>query len=387
MLSGAERIAEINPFYVMSLLDRAKKLESQGRDVVHLEIGEPDFKSTPFVTDAGIRALRTGVVKYTPAAGLPELRHAIADYYKRKYQLDVTANRIFVTPGATGALLLALAMILNRGDQVLMADPSYPCNRNLVRLFDAHAKLIPVESSDNYQLSSDLVKRNWSPKCRMALIASPSNPTGTLIDSQELRKICHAVQSCSGYLVSDEIYHGLEYELPAVSALTFSDQVLVVNSFSKYFGMTGWRVGWLVVPDHLTLDAEKLAQNIFISTASHSQYAALASFQEQNLVELERRRKEFQKRRDYLCQQLTKMGFDLAVKPGGAFYIYANCSEFGLNSWDFAERLLEQSGVAITPGKDFGLNEPDTHLRFAYTNCQERLEDAVERLEQFIATI
>lgn len=387
MLPASQRIAEINPFFVMSLLDRAKKLESQGKDIVHLEIGEPDFESPRAVTDAGIHALQSGVVKYTPAAGLPELRQAIADFYKRKYQLNIAADRIFVTPGATGALLLALALILNRDDQVLMADPSYPCNRNLVRLFDARAKLIPVKSSDNYQLTSGLVRRHWEPKCRMALIASPSNPTGTLIDRQELREICGVIQSFGGYLVSDEIYHGLEYELSAVSALTFSDQVLVVNSFSKYFGMTGWRVGWLVVPKHLAFDAEKLAQNIFISAASHSQYAALASFDQQNLSELERRRQEFKKRRDYLCQQLTKMGFDLAVKPGGAFYIYANCSAFGLSSWDFAERLLEQCGVAITPGKDFGLNAPDAHLRFAYTNCQDQLEVAMERLQQFIRTI
>ena len=384
MLSISNRMKEIHPFYVMSLLSRAGELEREGRDIIHLEIGEPDFDSPPVVIEAGMRSLNSGAIKYTAAAGLPELRSAIADYYKNHYKLNISAERIFITPGASGGLLLALGVLLNAGDQVLMADPSYPCYRNMVRLFEAEPKLISSGPEEDYQLNVDMIQRHWEPDSRIVLLASPSNPTGTIISSENLQKIAALVNSLGGCIISDEIYHGLEYESQAQSILAFSDQALVVNSFSKYFGMTGWRVGWLVVPDDLIDAVDKLAQNIFISAPSHSQYAALASFDSDNLIELDRRRLEFKGRRDYLCSELTRLGFNIGVKPGGAFYIYADCSGFGMCSSRFTELLLEQNGVALAPGKDFGINAPSTHLRFAYTISSERIAEAVGRLGDFI---
>ncbi len=387
MLSISNRMKEVNPFYAMSLLARAGELEREGRDIVHLEIGEPDFKSPPAVIEAGMRSLSSGMIKYTAAAGLPELRSAIAAYYQSHYKLNIPAERIFITPGASGGLLLALGVLLNARDQVLMADPSYPCYRNLVRLFESEAKLIPVGPKENYQLNVDSIQSHWESRSRVVLVASPSNPTGTIISSGNLQTIAELVNSLGGCIISDEIYHGLEYESPAQSMLAYSDQALIVNSFSKYFGMTGWRVGWLVVPHQLIDAVDKLAQNVFISAPSHSQYAALASFDADNLIELDRRRLEFKRRRDYLCSELIRLGFNIGVKPGGAFYIYADCSGFEMSSSKFAELLLEQNSVALTPGKDFGINAPSTHLRFAYTTSSERIAKAVERLEDFISRL
>jgi len=384
MLSTSNRMKEINPFYVMSLLSRAGELEREGRDIIHLEIGEPDFISPPAVIKAGMRSLSSGAIKYTAAAGLPELRSAIAAYYKSHYKLNIPAERIFITPGASGALLLALGVLLNAGDQVVMADPSYPCYRNMVRLFDSEPKLVATGPEEEYQLNADLIRHQWEPSSRIVLVASPSNPTGTIISSGNLQEIAALVDSLGGCVISDEIYHGLEYESQAQSMLAFSDQALVVNSFSKFFGMTGWRVGWLVVPNRLIDAVDKLAQNIFISAPSPSQYAALASFEADNLTELDRRRLEFKSRRDYLYSHLTRLGFNTEAKPGGAFYIYADCSRFGMCSSKFTELLLEQNGVALTPGKDFGVNAPGTHLRFAYTTSSERIAEAVERLGAFI---
>ncbi len=381
----AKRISDITPFHVMELLRRAKQLEMQGRDIIHMEIGEPDFATPQAIVDAGLKQLQTGNIKYTPAAGLPELREKIAAYYRTHYGVNIDKARIFVTPGASGAFLLAFGTTLNPGDELLMADPCYPCNSNFARLFEGKALTVPVDSATNYQLTADLIKQHWSPTAKGVLIASPSNPTGTLIDARMFKLCIETADRLGGCFFSDEIYHGLVYGEYAPTALEFSNNAFVINSFSKYFGMTGWRIGWLIVPEDFVEAAEKLAQNIYISTPTLSQYAALAAFDGQNLNELERRRSEFAARRDFLYDELIKLGFEIPVKPDGAFYIYADCGKFCDDSYRFALDLLEKEGVAITPGLDFGNNQSNRHVRFAYTTSIERMAVAMQRLKRFIS--
>jgi len=380
----ARRTLGISAFYVMELLRRAKELEAQGRDIIHMEIGEPDFATPQNVVDAGVKHVLTGAVKYTPAAGLTELREKIAWFYRQRYGVTVPVRRIFVTPGATGAFLLALGASLNPGEEVLMSDPCYPCNGNFVRLFDGIARTLPADAVSHYQLTAALIRQHWSKASKGALIASPSNPTGTIIPRDELKQVIQAVNALGGCFYSDEIYHGLVYGDTATTALEFSDNVFVINSFSKYFGMTGWRIGWLIVPDEFIEATEKLAQNIFIATSSDAQHAALAAFDESTLAELEMRRREFEVRRDFLYDALVGLGFDIPFKPEGAFYIYANASKFTDDSYRFAMDLLEAEGVAVTPGKDFGTHNAHLTLRFAYTTSIDRMAVAVERLQRFI---
>lgn len=380
----ADRMEGISAFYVMELLQRAKELEREGRDIIHMEIGEPDFPTPQNVIDAGRALLQTGEVKYTAAAGLPELRRCIAEHYHEQYGVALNPGRIFVTPGASGAFLLAFGISLNPGEQVMMADPCYPCNDNFVRLFNGQTHFVNVDSSTAYQLTADLIAKHWHQSSKGVLVASPSNPTGTLLSGDDFKQAIDKVHALGGCFYSDEIYHGLVYDQPAASALQYSDDAFVINSFSKYFGMTGWRIGWLVVPEDFVEAAEKLAQNIFISTPTHSQYAALASFTPENKAELARRRLEFQHRRDFLYENLLKLGFKIACKPEGAFYIYADCSAFTDNSFEFAKQLLEQEGVAVTPGRDFGRYLADQHIRFAYTASIDRMAAALKRLERFL---
>ncbi|WP_333875219.1 pyridoxal phosphate-dependent aminotransferase [Methylobacter sp.] len=380
----AKRTQGISPFYVMELLRRAKQLEMQGNDVIHMEIGEPDFATPQTIVEAGIRQLETGEVKYTPAAGLPELREKIAEFYQQRYAVTVDKKRIFVTPGASGAFLLALGVSLNPAEELLMADPCYPCNSNFVKLFDGKARTVPVDATSRYQLTAAHIRQHWTQATKGALIASPSNPTGTIIAPDQLNQAIHTVNELGGCFYSDEIYHGLVYDESASTALAFSDNVFVINSFSKYFGMTGWRVGWVIVPEEFVEATERLAQNIFIATATHSQYAALAAFDESTLAELEHRRTEFEARRNFLYDALLRLGFEIPIKPDGAFYIYANCSKFTDDSYQFALDLLEAEGVAITPGKDFGTHEANHYIRFAYTTSIDRMAVAMQRLEKFI---
>lgn len=380
----ARRMENFSPFYVMELLQRAKQLESQGRDIIHMEIGEPDFPTPPNIVQAAMDYIQAGDVKYTAAAGLPELREKISEFYLDRHQITIDPKRIFITPGASGAFLLALGISLNPEEELLMADPCYPCNQNFVRLMQGKTKSIQVNAKTDYQLSAKLIKDNWTDLTKGVLVASPSNPTGTLISADALSAAINQVNRLGGIFYSDEIYHGLVYGQQAHSALEFSEDVFVINSFSKYFAMTGWRIGWAVVPEAFVDAAERFAQTVFISTATHSQYAALAAFSAENISELERRRREFKKRRDFLYENLIRLGFKIAVKPEGAFYIYADCSMFTDDSFQFAKDLLEQQGVAVTPGKDFGENQSNQYIRFAYTASIAKIAVGIQRLEKFI---
>ena len=382
----AQRIREIEPFHVMELLARAKTLEAQGRDIVHMEIGEPDFPTARPICDAGIKALEHGELFYTPALGLPELREAIAGFYKTRYGVVVSASRVVVTSGSSGALLLAIATLINPGEQVLMADPGYPANRHFVRMMEGEAVGIPVGPDSHYQLTPELIEQYWSSRTVAALVATPSNPTGTLIPQVQIRDIAAFAQQRGGALIVDEIYHGLVYEGATHTAVDAGDNVFVINSFSKYFNMTGWRLGWMVVPDRYIRELDKLSQNIYLSAPTPSQLAALAAFTPETLAICEARREAFRARRDYLVPALRELGFGIPHMPPGAFYVYADCSRFTSNSHAFAIDLLEQAGVAITPGIDFGVYRAREHVRFAYTRPVARLREGVRRLSGYLST-
>ncbi len=379
----AKRLALIQPFHVMALLGRARELEARGRSIIHMEIGEPDFITPEPVIQAGVQALEQGRTHYTPSVGLPELRQAIARSYQEWFGVQVDPGRIVVTPGASGALQLILACLVDAGSQVLMADPGYPCNRNFVFLFDGEPVGVPVGPEQHYQLSARLVEQYWTGQTRAALIATPSNPTGTVIPQSGLQDLLDVVRHRQGYLIVDEIYQNLCYGSTPRTALSLGDDVFVINSFSKYFGMTGWRLGWLVAPEAFIDYLDALAQNLFLAAPTVAQYAALAAFEPDAMAILEQRRREFQARRDFLLPALQEIGFDISVEPEGAFYLYANCSRFTDDSFAFAADLLEKAGVAITPGIDFGHYQANRHVRFAYTTSIEQLEQGVERIRNY----
>jgi aspartate/methionine/tyrosine aminotransferase len=381
----AERMARIQPFYVMDLLARARELERSGRDLVHMEVGEPDFPTPEPIVRAGQDALAAGKTRYTPALGMPELRETIAAHYANRFGVSVVPGNVVVTPGASGALLLALGVLVNPGDEVLMADPGYPCNRHFVELLEGSPVSIAVGADSGYQLTAERVEAAWTPRTRVLLVASPSNPTGTLLDPTQLAALQRVVRRGGGMMIVDEIYHQLVFDQPPYTALEYSRELFVINSFSKYFGMTGWRLGWMVAPAEFMDAVERLAQNIFLSAPTLSQYAALAAFSDQTLAVTEQRRLAFRERRDFLLPALRELGFELPLTPEGAFYLYAGCAAQTDDSFEFARRLLEQAGVAVTPGRDFGKNRPQEHLRFAYTTDIAHLREGVERIRRFLA--
>jgi aspartate/methionine/tyrosine aminotransferase len=385
MIKVANRMSSIEPFHVMDILARARQLEAQGRQIIHMEVGEPDFVTLPEIIEAGRQALADGKVHYTPATGLPELREAISAYYLRQYNEAVPVEHIVVTPGASGALQLALGVTINSGDSVLIADPGYPCNRHMVSMYGAHAVSVPVDADTKYQLTLDLISQYWQPGTRAVMLASPSNPTGTLIERNELIQICEFVKQQQGIVIVDEIYHGLIYQGHTMSAVTVDENVIVINSFSKYFGMTGWRVGWLVAPPELMNAIDRLAQNIFLAASTPAQYAAVVALSASLQPQLDARRDVFQQRRDYLLPALRDLGFDISCEPEGAFYLYANSKNLAKDSMEFSRQLLEQAGVAITPGVDFGHNKPGEHVRFAYTTGMDQLQAGVIAIQQYLA--
>lgn len=374
----AKRLGYIEPFHVMDVLARARALEAQGRSIIHMEIGEPDFPTAPAIVEAGIAALSAGKTHYTPALGLPELREAIAQSYAVPTLVD--ARRVIVTPGASGALQLVFGALISVGDEVLLADPGYPCNRHFVRLFEGVPVGVPVGADTAYQLTADIIRRRWTPQTVAVLLASPSNPTGTIVSDAEMARIVRTVDELGGVLIVDEIYHGLVYGDAPSSALRYSDRVFVINSFSKYYGMTGWRVGWIVSPLPYVAAIDKLAQNVFLAASTPAQYAALAALSPTVRAELDRRSQIFGERRDYLLPALRELGFGIPVEPQGAFYVYADCSRFASDSHTFALELLDNVGVAITPGLDFGFHRPKSHVRFSYANTLENLKEGVRRL-------
>jgi aspartate/methionine/tyrosine aminotransferase len=383
-MQSASRLADIAPFHVMELLTRAKALEAEGRDIIHMEVGEPDFPTPAPIVAAAQRAIADGKTFYTPALGLPELREAISRFYTERYGISVPSSRIAVTAGASGALTLAMACLVEPGSEWLLTDPGYPCNRHFIRAFEGTPVSIPVDAASNFQPTVAHLEQHWTNRTAGALFASPANPTGTMLSATEIDGLAQFMRQRDSQLILDEIYHGLTYEADAPTALAAGDDIFVVQSFSKYFQMTGWRLGWLVIPEKFVRDIEKLAQNLFISPSAPAQYAALAAFTPETIEILESRRAEFRWRRDFLAPALAALGFRLTAEAQGAFYIYADCSALTDDSERFAHKLLESAGVAITPGLDFGSHAPRQHLRFAYTTDIARLGEAVERIHHFL---
>ncbi len=389
LLRLAARVDAIQPFYVMELAKEAAKLERAGRDIIHMGIGEPDFTAPEPVVEAAAAALRSGVTQYTNALGLAALREAIAGHYAHAYGLTVDPARIVVTAGASAALLLACAALVDRDDEVLMPDPCYPCNRHFVAAAEGKPVLVPSGPEARFQLTADDVERLWSARTRGVLLASPSNPTGTSIAPAELKRIVETVRARGGFTIVDEIYQGLSYDGPPVSALSFGDDVITVNSFSKYFNMTGWRLGWLVVPPSLVGAFEKLAQNLFICASALAQHAALACFEPATLAIYESRRLEFKRRRDFIAPALESLGFEVPVMPDGAFYVYADCARVNHpaagDSDALTRAMLHDAGTVMVPGMDFGVSAPRSFVRLSYATAYARLEEAVERLRGLFA--
>ncbi len=383
----AERMSGIRSFYVMELLARARALERQGQTIIHMEVGEPDFVTPEPVTQAGIDALKAGKTHYTPAAGLLELRARLSIFYREQLVVEVPTEQILITPGASGALQLALGVTVNPGERVMMADPGYPCNRHFVRMFDGEAQCVPVDNSSDYQLTAELIEQHWTPETKAVMIASPSNPTGTMVDPNEIAQIHAFVKQQGGVLIIDEIYAMLSYEQQAYSLLVNAPDAFIINSFSKYFGMTGWRLGWLIAPEAYVDAADRLAQNIFLAAPTMAQYAALNAFEAETMQILESRRQAFKARRDYLMPALQQLGFEIATKPQGAFYLYADCSRFTDDSHVFVLDVLEKAGVAITPGCDFGDHRAEQHVRFSYTTSIDNLREGVRRLGGYLSPL
>ncbi|MFZ6641499.1 pyridoxal phosphate-dependent aminotransferase [Undibacterium sp. TC4M20W] len=381
----AARLDNIAPFHVMELMKMAAELEKQGRHLIHMGIGEPDFTAPQAVIDAAAKAMAAGRLQYTSALGLPALRTAISQHYRDVFDLDVPASRIIVTAGASAALLLACAALVEPGRAVLMPDPCYPCNRHFVAAFEGRAKLIASGPDHRFQLTEEIVRQQWDERSSGVLLASPSNPTGTSIEHEELGKIVAAVKELGGFSIVDEIYQGLTYDGEPFSALSLDEDVVVINSFSKYFNMTGWRLGWLVVPERIVPALEKLAQNLFICPSSIAQYAALACFEPATIAIYEERKAEFKRRRDYIVPALRELGFGIPVMPDGAFYVYADCSKFTDNADTFAKQVLNEAGVVIVPGLDFGPATATSYVRLSYANSLENLQEAVTRLKKFLA--
>ena len=375
-----QRAMEIRPFIVMDVLEAAQAMERNGEDVIHLEVGEPDFATAEPILEAAQRFLAGGHVHYTAALGLKELREAISGHYYTRYGLDISPARIVVTAGASGALLLALGVLVNPNDEWLLPDPGYPCNRHFVRLLEGRPVSLAVNAAADYQPTAAQLAASWTDKTRGLLVASPANPTGTLLDPATMAALAGIVAKRGGTLLVDEIYHGLSYGVDAMSALAVSEDVFVINSFSKYFGMTGWRLGWLVAPQSYVREIEKLAQNLYIAPSTVAQHAALAAFQPATTAILEARRHEFSLRRDVLLPGLRRLGFKVAAEPRGAFYVYADSSALAADSDELARQLLTEAGVAATPGLDFGNNDPQGHMRFAYTIERGRIEEGLARM-------
>ncbi|MGY4828139.1 pyridoxal phosphate-dependent aminotransferase [Sphaerotilaceae bacterium SBD11-9] len=391
----AGRLDHIEPFYVMECAKAAAELAASpacdpargGTPMIFLNIGEPDFTAPPLVQEAALRCLQQGRTQYTPATGLPALREALSRWYAERFGVDVPARRIVITAGASAALQLACLALVDRGDEVLMPDPSYACNRHFVAAADGVPVLLPSPPEHRFQLDAAGVEAAWTEHTRGVLLASPSNPTGTSIAHDEMGRIANAVRQRGGFTLVDEIYLGLSFdEAFGHSALAHGDDIISINSFSKYFSMTGWRLGWLVVPDELVAPVEKLAQNLYICASAVAQHAALACFERESIAEYERRRHEFKARRDYLVPALNQLGLTVPVMPDGAFYAWADCSAHSPSSWDFAFDLMHRAHVAITPGRDFGPHAGERYVRFSYASSMASLQESVQRLRKALVS-
>lgn len=373
------------PFHAVELFKEANILAAEGNDIISLGIGEPDFTAPPTVVEALNRAALAGQAQYTAPSGTPELKQAICDYYSTHFSAQINPNQVLITAGASGALSLATLALINPGDEILMPDPSYPANQNFILAAGGISRLIPSTAENRFHLTAADIEEHWNSKTRGVLIASPSNPTGATIAKEDLTALIRAVKARNGFVIMDEIYLGLYYEDKPESALCIDPNLIIINSFSKFFHMTGWRLGWLIVPSALTPAIEKLAASLAICAPSLAQHAALACFEPEAMAIYEQRRLAFKARRDFLLPAFESLGLHVPVTPDGAFYIYADISAHSNNSQSFSKQLLHQAHVAAVPGMDFGPAYAQKMLRFSYATNMEKLEEAVERMRRFLA--
>ncbi len=379
------RIDQIEPFRVMQLLERARELEAGGRTIIHMEIGEPDFYTPPPVIARAHAALDAGDTFYTPSTGAPELQQALTRWYEKEYGVAIAPERLLITPGTSGAFSLLYSVLLEAGESVLLPDPGYPCQRNFIRLAGGTPVSVPVGPASRYHLSPDTLAAHWRSNTRAAVVISPGNPTGTLIAPDMLAALAEDCHRRGGWLISDEIYHGLTYGAEAPTALSFSDTAIVVNGFSKRWAMTGWRIGWVIVPDALIAPCRRVMQNIFIAAPTISQRAAIAALDAE--ADVRAMRDEYDARRRYLLAELPQLGFDIAVEPQGAFYIYANVTGLTDDATTFCHALLEKAGVAVTPGADFGSHLAECHVRFSYATGMDQLREGIARIRAYLSRV
>ena len=387
-MKTSQRARAIEPFHAMAFGDRAAAIERNGVHVVKLCLGEPDFGAPPAVRAAMVEAMDGRPLAYTSALGVAALREAIARFYMDQHGVLVDPSRIVVTSGASAALLLAVAATVDPGCDVVMADPSYPCNRQLVESFGGRVLAVATTPSTRFQLTRSLVEEVWSTNTRAVMMASPSNPTGTTIPDDELAHICGLARERGAWRIVDEIYLNLsdhdDQGASPRSVLSVDPDAIVINSFSKYFGMTGWRLGWCVVPHALVSSIERLAMNYFLCASTPAQYAALACFTEESLNLCEERRFELLTRRALVLESLATMGLSVPAIPDGAFYVYFDVGATGLDSWVFCERALDEAHVALTPGKDFGSRDGHRFVRLSYTASRDELREGLRRLANFV---
>lgn len=381
---ATERAKKIAPFYVMELLEKAKAMEAQGEDIVHMEVGEPDFSTPDIIKNEAIRAIDEDRTFYTHSLGLPELRRLIREYYLTSESVDISPERIIITNGTSGAFLMLFLALLDNNKTLVVSDPGYPCYRNFGCLTGTNIQMIPVDPETGFRLMPEDFKE--SPKNpELVVISNPSNPTGAVYDTENLRGLYNAISKRGGIMIVDEIYAGLSYRGRIPSAVIISDEIIIVNGFSKIYAMTGWRLGWMVIPDWLVRPIQKIAQNVYISPPSISQYAALKAFDARE--DIENMRLTYEKRRDFMLPRLKNMGFIIPAIPEGAFYIYAGIRKWGMDSMEFVERALTEAKVAITPGYDFGTYRAGEHVRFSYATSMERLHEGIKRLEHWLKKI
>lgn len=380
----ADKAEKIAPFYVMELLEKAKQMESRGENIVHMEVGEPDFPTPTLIKDKAIKAIRDNQTFYTHSLGIHELREKIATHYRESEHVDVSPDRIIITNGTSGAFLLLAATLLEKKRTLGVSDPGYPCYRNFALLVDAEVLPLPVTADTNYEITPDQIN-DLERIPDVVILSNPSNPTGSVYSEKAVGAIFDTLSSKGGVLVSDEIYKGLAYGRRPRTALSLSHDIVVVNGFSKTHAMTGWRLGWMVVPEALVRPVQKVAQNVFISPPSVSQWAALYAFDVED--DLQQMRTTYEKRRDFIVPRLRELGFHIPIVPEGAFYVYAGIERWGIDSMEFVQRAIEEAKVALTPGYDFGSFGAGSHIRFSYANSLERLEEGCNRLEAWLKTL
>jgi aspartate/methionine/tyrosine aminotransferase len=377
-MAVAARAKEFRSFIVMDVLERASALERQGRDIIHLEIGEPDFDTPGCIREAGINAIREGKTHYTHSLGIPELREAICRFYRQRYGVHINPDQVLITSGTSPAMLLIFSAILEKGDEIIVSNPYYPCYPNIIEYAGGRCTLVNTREDDGFQFRPEEVAKGISPRTKAVLINSPSNPCGTLLSPERMQKLLEL----GPYVISDEIYHGLVYEGKEHTILEYSDRAFVLNGFSKLYAMTGWRLGFVIPPEEFLRPMQKMQQNFFISASSVSQHAGLAALKNAQ-PDVEQMRSVFDQRRRYMLKRLKELGFGISVDPVGAFYILARANHISNDSYGLAFEILEQAGVGVAPGIDFG-SGAEGYLRFSYANSLENITEGLRRIEEFL---